>query len=310
MLATLTHDEFSDKEWIYERKLDGERCLIFKNGSNLRLMSRNKKNINFRYPELVEVFSNMDVNNFIVDGEIVAFDGNVTSFSKLQEIMHASSEKEARESDIKVYYYVFDIMYADRYDLTKLSIRERKKILKNILSYQDPIRYLPYRNEKGLEYLEEACNKGWEGLIAKKANSQYTSSRSKKWLKFKCSKRQEFIIIGYTEPQGERIGFGSLLLGYYQNEKLKYAGKVGTGFKDDFLESLSKKLKDIEINNPPLDCERITSEDIHWVKPKLVGEVNFTEWTSEKKLRHPSFMGLREDKKPKDVVNEDLRAKE
>ncbi len=309
MLATLSHDEFSDEKWIYERKFDGERCVIYKNGDDLRLMSRNKKKLNFRYPEIVKALSDQDSDRFILDGEIVAFEGDITSFSKLQDRMHVSSEQEAKSSDVEVYYYAFDLLYAGNYDLTKVPLRERKKILKKLLEFKDPIRYTTHRKEDGLEYLKEACRKNWEGLIAKKADGEYVHSRSKKWLKFKCSNRQEFIIIGYTEPEGERIGFGALLIGYYEKDQLKYAGRVGTGYSDDFLEKMSEKLKDIEIDHSPLDDEEISDKDIHWVKPKFVGEVSFTEWTGDGKLRHPSFKGLREDKDPEDVVNENVRAK-
>ncbi|WP_422486557.1 non-homologous end-joining DNA ligase [Gudongella sp. DL1XJH-153] len=308
MLATLTHNPFSEKGWLYERKFDGERCLAFKSGDDLQLMSRNKKDLKFRYPEIADALSSMNVDSFIVDGEIVAFDGTVTSFSRLQKRMHVSSMEEAMESDVEVYYYVFDIMYADKYDLTDLPLRERKKVLKRILDFQEPIRYTIHQNENGLEYLQEACNKQWEGLIAKKSYSQYLGARSKKWLKFKCSKSQEFIIMGYTDPKGERIGFGALIMGYYENDRLKYAGRVGTGYNDDFLKELSEKLKRIETDHSFLDDD-IPGNGIHWVEPKFVGEVSFNEWTDDGRLRHPSFKGLRDDKDPKDVVNENLRAK-
>jgi bifunctional non-homologous end joining protein LigD len=304
MLATLTHEEFSDENWIYERKLDGERCLVFKNGHDLRLMSRNKKKLNCRYPEIEEALASDDSDPFIVDGEIVAFDGNVTSFSMLQNRMQLIHEEDVKKSDVTVYYYVFDILYAGIYNLSNLPLRERKKILRKRLKFEDPIRYTPHRNEEGIAYLKEACRKGWEGLIAKKADAEYVHTRSKKWLKFKCINRQEFIIIGYTEPKGNRIGFGALLLGYYDNDALLYAGKVGTGFNDDFLSEMSQKLKSFEIDHSPLDNGNILNDSIHWVRPKFVAEIRFTEWTKEGRLRHPSFQGLRDDKIPKEVVKE------
>lgn len=305
MLAVLTHNHFSDIGWIYERKLDGERCLIFRNGKTIKIMSRNKKKLNNTYPEIVDVFENQKPDNFIVDGEMVTFEGHKTSFSKLQNRMHLSSEKEARKSKVKVYYYAFDLIYFDGFDITGLELQKRKSILKDALSFNDPLRYLIHRNEKGEKYLDEACKKNWEGLIAKKADSQYKHSRAKNWLKFKCSNQQEFVIVGYTDPRGERIGFGALLISYYDNGDLRYAGKVGTGYDDKMLKMLSKKLSDIERSSSPIDKGKAKGKNIHWVTPKLVGEVGFTEWTNEGKLRHSRFLGLRRDKKAKDVVRED-----
>ncbi|MFZ0453425.1 MAG: hypothetical protein WCE54_10815 [Ignavibacteriaceae bacterium] len=146
--------------------------------------------------------------------------------------------------------------------------------------------------------------KKWEGLIAKKADREYKSGRASDWLKFKCSKRQEFIIIGYSDPKGERIGFGALLIGYYEKDKLKYAGKVGTGFEDDMLKFLSRKLTSIERKTSPLK-EEVKEKNVHWVKPELVGEVGYTEWTGDGKLRHPRFLGLRRNKNPDKVIRED-----
>src|SRR6056297_796624 len=309
MLATLSHEHFSNENWIYEQKLDGERCLAFKSGKEIKLMSRNKKKLNERYPEIIDVLTELKGGDFIIDGEIVAFDGNITSFSKLQKRMHLTSKKEVKQSDVDVFYYLFDICYANGYDLTSLPLTERKNILKHLLSFEEPVRILDYREKEGEKFLSEACKKGWEGLIAKKKNSKYAHSRSKNWLKFKCSKRQDLIIIGYTDPQGERKGFGALLMGYYRQWELVYAGKVGTGYTDDFLEQFSQRLKKIETKKPPLDKQEFNEDDVHWVQPEIVGEVAFTEWTDTGKLRHPSFLGIREDKKPEQVVNEDERSK-
>lgn len=305
MLATLTHDHFSDENWIYERKLDGERCVVYRDGKDLRLMSRNKKVINDQYPELAEAFKKQPGKHFIVDGEIVAFEGKVTSFSRLQKRMHVTDPKEIEKSGVAVYYYVFDILYVDRYELTDIALRHRKAILRRALDFDDPIRFLTHRNEEGLKFYREACRKGWEGLIAKDARSRYVRKRSKKWLKFKCVHQQEFVIGGYTDPEGERIGFGSLLLGYYKDDQLKYAGKVGTGFDDEMLKMLHGRMKKIEKKKPPFDIGKLPSKGVHWIKPKLVGEVGFTEWTGDGRLRHPRFLGLRDDKRAKDVVRED-----
>ncbi len=305
MLATLTHEHFSDKKWIYERKLDGERCLVFRKGKEVNIRSRNRKNLNITYPEIVEAFKNQANNDYIVDGEMVAFDGKITSFSALQARMHLKDPEKVKQSSTKVYFYIFDILYLDGYNLTGLPLLQRKKIVKRFIEFLDPLRFTAHRNEKGKKYFEEACKKGWEGLIAKKADSTYVHSRSGNWLKFKCVNEQEFIIGGFTDPQGERIGFGSLLIGYYEDKELKYAGKVGTGYSDDLLKELTEKMKKNIIKSSPFaENEDLPKNEVKWIKPSLVAQIGFTEWTVSGKLRHPRFLGLRRDKKPVEVERE------
>lgn len=306
MLATLTDDPFSDENWIYERKLDGERCLAFRQGDDVTLFSRNHKRLNATYPELVEAIAAQEATSFVVDGEIVAFSGAVTSFERLQQRMQIKDADEARQSNVAVYYYIFDIPYFAGYDLTDLALRDRKSVLRRAIEFDDPLRMTVHRNTHGEAYYDEVCRKGWEGLIAKDANASYVHSRSKKWLKFKCVNQQEFVIGGYTDPQGERIGFGALLIGFYDGDALVYAGKVGTGYDDETLRRLHRRMQQIERKTPPFDRgdDDLPSSDVHWVTPALVGEVRFTEWTRDNKLRHPSFLGLRNDKDPQDVVKE------
>lgn len=305
MLATLTHDYFSDKDWIFERKLDGERCLIFKNGKEVRIMSRNKKKLNKTYPEIVEALEVQKAKKFVADGEMVAFDGAVTSFSKLQQRMQLKDPSAIKEKGIKVFYYVFDLLHLNDQDLTQLPLTERKKILKTLLDFEDPLRFTIHRNEKGEKFHEEACKKSWEGIIAKKANSSYVHGRSRNWLKFKCMNRQEFVIAGYTDPQGSRIGFGSLLIGFYKGNELQYAGKVGTGYNDELLKDLHERMQKIETGKPAFERNKdLPSKNVHWLQPKMVGEIGFTEWTSSNKLRHPRFIGLRRDKNAGEVVKE------
>lgn len=304
MLATLTHDHFSDPAWIYERKLDGERVIAFFDGKNVTLKSRNNKRLNKTYPELVDAIEKQKTADFIADGEVVTFEGDITSFSRLQQRMHLSDPEEIKNSNVAVYYYLFDVLYADGYDLTNLPLKARKKVLKKLLDFNHRIRFMAHRNEKGEKYHAEACRKGWEGIIAKKGDSTYVQSRSKNWLKFKCVRQQEFVIGGWTDPKGSRIGFGALLIGFYRNGKLVYAGEVGTGYDDETLERMSKRLKKIEIDDSPFDKGDTPAKEVHWVEPRLVGEVGFTEWTSEDKLRHPRFLGLRRDKKPENVHKE------
>ena len=304
MLATLTQRRFSDENWIYERKLDGERCLAFRQAGELRLLSRNQKNINHQYPELVGALQKQATQHFILDGEVVAFKGNVTSFSRLQDRMHIENPDEVLKTGVAVYYYIFDLLYVEGYDVSAVSLRERKVLLKAALKFDDPLRYVIHRNQEGEAYFEDACQKGWEGIVAKDARSPYEHSRSNKWLKFKCLNQQEFVIGGYTSPQGSRIGFGALLLGYYQDNDLQYAGKVGTGFNDNTLKRLSDRLADLVQDALPFSEDDLPTEGVHWVKPKLVAEIGFEEWTEYGKLRQPRYLGLRQDKDARNVVME------
>ncbi|MFP4316026.1 MAG: non-homologous end-joining DNA ligase [Desulfovibrionales bacterium] len=303
MLATLTDKRFSDPDWIFERKLDGERCLVFRKGSSIRLMSRNRKEINDTYPELVDAFADQTSEDFVVDGEIVAFAGNTTSFSRLQNRMHLQDPSEARNSGIRVYCYLFDLLHLQGHDTTQLPLRSRKSLLKSTLSFDDPLRFTTHRNEHGKDSFQKACEKGWEGLIAKDGTSTYVHSRSRKWLKFKCVNRQEFVIGGYTAPEGKRKGFGAILIGYNQDGEFRYAGKVGTGFSDETLETLKDRFDTLERKKSPF-ADGVREKNATWVTPNLVCEVAFTEWTDDGKLRHPRFQGLRRDKDPKEVMRE------
>lgn len=307
MLAKLTHDYFSGEDWIFERKLDGERVLSFVDqDGEVELMSRNQKNLNDSYPEIQEALSKQAVSGCIFDGEVVAFDENhVSDFQKLQPRMQISNRKEALNSDIDIYYYIFDCMYIDGHDITGCDLRSRKKMLRDAISFDDPLRYVEYWNNDGLEYFKEACQKGWEGLIAKQTRSSYVHSRSKNWLKFKCVHQQEFIIGGFTEPHGERIGFGALLLGFYRDSDLVYAGEVGTGFDDETLKHLHQKLENLTRETSPYDEGDPQTKEVHFVTPKMVCEVAFSEWTKADRLRQPRFKGLHRDKAPEDVHKED-----
>ena len=304
MLATLTDDYFSDPGWIYERKLDGQRCLAYRNGSGVRLRSRNRTPNEDRYPEIVEAVASLAPDTFILDGEVVAFEDGRSSFERLQPRLQVNDAEEARRSPVTVYYYVFDLLHLEGYDTTGLPQRTRKALLRRVLSFNDPLRYTPHRNEEGKAYRDEACRKGWEGIIAKRADAPYRSRRSTDWLKFKCVVRQEFVVGGYTDPEGERIGFGALLIGYYEGDALRYAGKVGTGFDDDTLEHLRDRLDRRSRTTPPFDAGDLPSDGVHWVRPDLVAEIAFTEWTPHGKLRHPRYLGLRDDKDPTEVVRE------
>jgi DNA ligase D-like protein (predicted ligase) len=305
-LATLTRDRFSDSAWIFERKLDGERCVAFADGGEVRLMTRNQHDISSTFPEVAEALAAQRVgDDFIVDGEIVAFDKDQTKFSLLQHRFGVIKPAADLLAKVPAYYYLFDVLYAGGADTRPQPLLERKEILRGLLSFDGPLRYTEHRDTEGEAYYREACAKGWEGLIAKRASAPYQGGRTRDWLKFKCESGQEFVIGGYTDPQRSRIGFGALLLGYYDPDgRLVYAGKVGTGFTNQMLRSLYDRLAAIERPSPPFDVGTLPRSGVHWVEPKLVGEVGFSEWTAAGELRHPRFQGLRDDKYPREVVRE------
>lgn len=304
-LATLTNDRFSDPAWLYERKFDGERCLAYRSGDQVRLMTRNQKVVNNTYPELAAQLQAQECADFIIDGEVVAFAGAETSFSLLQQRLGVRHPSEALRADVPVFYYVFDVLWADGRDLRQLPLDRRKQVLRPLLSFGGPIRYTTHRRRDGEAYFAEACAKGWEGLVVKRGDSPYRSGRSRDWLKFKCQANQEFVIAGYTDPKGSRTGFGALLIGYYDSDgRLVYAGKVGTGFDGATLTALAQTLRGLERPLPAFDRGNLPRTGVHWVEPRLVGQVGFSEWTSAGQLRHPRFEGLRRDKDPAAVVRE------
>lgn len=308
MLATLTDRPFSDPDWVYERKLDGERCVAYKHGHEVQLLSRTRRPLNATYPELVDAIAAQSADDMVVDGEVVAFTGNQTSFSRLQQRLGISDVERARRSPVRVHYYLFDIVHLGGYDLTALPLRTRKALLRCAVQFEEPIRYTPHRNEAGEELFAEACDRGWEGLIAKRAESAYASRRSPAWLKFKCAAAQEMVVGGFTEPSGTRVGLGALLVGYYQDGDLVYAGKVGTGYSGAVLRDLRRLLDALERRSSPFGGS-VRARGAHWVEPQLVVEVAFSEWTTDGKLRHPRFVGIRTDKPPADVRREEPQAR-
>lgn len=306
MLAVLADEPFSDPGWIFERKLDGVRCLAFRHGDELRLLSRNRKQLNGTYPELVDALGAQHRPDFVVDGEVVAFDGKQTSFARLQQRLGISDPEQARASGVAVFYYLFDVLHIDGHDTTGMPQRERKALLHEAIGFEDPLRFLPHRNADGKRFYEQACHDGWEGLIAKRADAPYRHTRSRDWLKLKCVSEQEFVIGGYTDPNGSRVGFGALLLGYHDEDgRLRYAGKVGTGYNDRMLRELRQQLDAIEDDRSPFDAdEPRQGRGVHWVRPQMVAQIGFTELTTDRKLRHPRFLGLRDDKPAEAVVLE------
>jgi bifunctional non-homologous end joining protein LigD len=297
MKAVLADKPFSDPNWIFERKLDGIRCLATRDGSEVRLVSRTGRAMNNEYPTIVEALEREPSDDFIADGEIVAFENGITSFSKLQ--------RRGREH-VPVFLYVFDLPRHAGDDLRNLPLRERKARLRRALEFGGPVRFTPHRNgEHGEELFREACEKGLEGVIAKRADSPYLSGgRSRDWLKLKCHAEQELVIGGYTAPHGSRTDFGALLVGYYDGGTLRYAGKVGTGFDHHTLRTLGERLGELEQDESPFERFKPIPPGTHWVRPELVGQIAFTEWTRDGRLRHPRFLGLRDDKPAREVVRE------
>jgi bifunctional non-homologous end joining protein LigD len=294
MKAVLTDERFSDPGWIFERKLDGIRCIAIKADGRVRLLSRNHLSLNGRFPDIVAALESDAATDFVVDGEVVAFDGAQTSFARLQQ---------RGERPAPVFLYVFDLLHLAGHDTTRLPLRDRKALLRRALAFNGPVRLTPHRNTEGDALFAEACRKGWEGLIAKRADAPYKHGRSRDWLKFKCAAEQELVIGGYTAPRGSRTELGALLVGHYENSKLRYAGKVGSGFTHATLRDLGARLAALRREDSPFaDAPRIRAAT--WVQPRLVAQIGFTEWTRDGRLRHPRFLGLREDKPAGEVVRE------
>jgi DNA ligase D-like protein (predicted ligase) len=305
MLATLTDDRFSDENWLFERKWDGVRCLAFRTAAGrVWMRSRNDQPQERTYPEIADAISTQCDVAAIIDGEVVAFEGRRTSFERLQGRMGLTDPDAARATGITVYYYVFDVLHLDGHDTRNLPLRDRKRLLRDAVRFADPLRFTTHRNTAGEDEYRKACERGDEGVIAKRADSPYRSGRSGDWLKFKCVRDQELVIGGYTAPKGSRVAFGALLVGYFDGDDFVFAGKVGTGFSTATLRDLHARLRRIEQDASPFTRGRIRERDVHWVAPELVAQIGFTEWTRDGLLRHPRYTGLRTDKAAREVVRE------
>ncbi|MFI9586675.1 non-homologous end-joining DNA ligase [Streptomyces sp. NPDC052236] len=308
MLAVLSdRRDFGGEVWLFERKLDGVRALARRDGDRVRLFSRTGQPLDATYPEIIDALAAQPCHDFEVDGEVVAMEAGRTSFTRLQRRIQIGDAKAARASGVRVDFYLFDVLRLDGRDTTALPLRERKRLLRGALRFGRPLRFTPHRNAGGQELLDKVCGSGWEGLIAKRADSRYVRRRSTDWLKLKCSAGQEMVIAGFTDPAGTRTGFGALLLGYYEGGRLRYAGRVGTGFDNATLRRLRSRLDALEQDRPTFAAPEelpAAERSAHWVRAELVAQVEFTEWTRDGRLRHPRFLGLREDKRAKDVVRE------
>jgi DNA ligase D-like protein (predicted ligase) len=229
----------------------------------------------------------------------------VTSFAKLQRRMQLTDPEAARRTGVEVFLYLFDIVHLEGHDTRGLPLRSRKALLRRALSFQNSVRYVTHRNGAGKESFRDACARGLEGIIGKRADSTYRSARSRDWLKLKCIAEQELVIGGFTAPKGSRTDFGALLVGYYDDGRLRYAGKVGTGFDQRTLRGLGSRLRKLERPEPPFADEvKPRPPGVRWVQPELVAEIAFGEWTRDGRLRQPRYLGLRDDKSPREVVRE------
>jgi bifunctional non-homologous end joining protein LigD len=292
MKAVLTQERFSDPDWIYERKLDGIRCIAIRDGGPVKLLSRNDLTMNGRFPTVAAALDEEPCSRFVIDGEVVAYEGEQTSF---QALGHPGAT---------TVYAVFDLLWLDGEDVRSRPLRERKALLREALAFKDPIRFTEHRDEAGEAMFEEACRSGWEGVIAKRADSPYVDGRSRDWLKFKCQQGQELVIGGFTAPRGSREEFGALLVGHFTADGvLHYAGKVGTGFDRATLKDLGERLRALHRDSSPF-ADAPNYRDATWVEPELVAQLGFAEWTTAGRLRHPRFLGLRFDKAARDVVRE------
>ncbi|MFL5814089.1 MAG: non-homologous end-joining DNA ligase [Bdellovibrionia bacterium] len=310
MLCTAVEEPFDDPEWIFETKFDGLRILCQFDGEDVYLFSRNGNRQELQFPEIVQALKKSLKYPALLDGEIVCLDSQgQSSFKELQQRLHIEDTGmvEARAKQHPAFAYFFDILYVDRFEVTQLPLFRRKLLLNAAVKWDQRLRRTEIHEEKGKSFFTKTCKAHGEGIVAKRKNGLYVGSRGGDWVKIKCTHRQEFVIIGYTDPKGSRPGLGALLVAYYSDDgkKLIYAGKVGTGFDTTILRDLRSRLDRITRQRAPLsDPDTDMGTDVHWVEPLLVAEVEFGSWTHHGMLRHPRFEGLRMDKNPEEVRRE------
>lgn len=310
MLASLCDEPFDDPNWLFEIKWDGYRAVAFLENGDVRLVSRNHNDLTARFSELRGLAESLQAKNAILDGEVVVLDDQGRpSFSLMQQRtgLRSHGRQTTPRGDLPILYYVFDLIYLDGYDLRKVALDERKRVLRALVRDSEIVRYSEHFAGNGKALFNVAKEKGLEGIIAKKANSCYEERRSREWQKIKITQTVDCVIGGYTDPEGSRQYFGSLMLGLYNEKKqLIHVGNAGTGFNHALLKAISAVLKGIDSSSNPFTGPT-EPKKAHWVKPTRVAEVKFTEWTHETneggvKLRAPVFMSLREDKNPEDCT--------
>jgi bifunctional non-homologous end joining protein LigD len=317
MLAESVEKPFDGAEWLFEIKWDGYRAIAFIANAKVRLVSRNQNDLTPRYPELVDLPRFVKAKTAILDGEVVALDDEgKASFSLMQQRtgFRPGGKGAPANADVPVLYYAFDLLYLDGYDWRRVPLEERKRKLAELVVTGDVVRISDHYEEHGKALFEMARKKGLEGIVGKKRASFYEERRSREWLKVKIRQRLECVIGGYTEPEGSRAHFGSLVLGLYDKKgRLIHVGQVGSGFDQKLLDELWKVLQKLETKKNPFFGEVEALRRVFWVKPELVAEIEYAEWTggtnegSGPKLRAPVFLGLRDDKDPKECVLEDAR---
>jgi bifunctional non-homologous end joining protein LigD len=318
MLATAIEKPFDNPDWLFEIKWDGYRAVAFIDDGRVRLVSRNQNDLSAQYPELATLPQFVKARRAILDGEIVALDDQGRpSFSLMQQrtgFRPGKSRLPGRQG-VPVIYYAFDLLYLDDFDLRRVPLEQRKKLLEDRITNSDVVRFSDHYPEKGIALFEAAAQKGLEGIVAKKRDSLYAETRSRDWLKIKITQRQECVIGGYTDPEGSRAYFGSLVLGLYDKQgRLIHVGQAGTGFDQKTLKEMFARLQPLATSKNPFYGEIGGLRKIHFVGPELVAEIKFSEWTHETseggmKLRAPVFMGLRSDKSPEECTLEDAIAK-
>jgi bifunctional non-homologous end joining protein LigD len=310
MLCTLISQPFDDSNWIFEPKFDGQRVLGRFDGHKVQLLSRYGHDDTLWFPEIPLALKENLSSPALVDGEIVSLDKKGKSeFRMLQQRFHLRDPQEIarRAKQFPACFYIFDLLYTARYDIRSLPLIERKKLLRETVKWSERIRCTEFTPRNGGRLFREACRRGEEGIIGKRLASSYVSRRSRDWIKVKCINRQEFVIGGFTDPRHSRVGLGALLVGYYEpnGRTLVYAGKVGTGFTREMLLDLRRRLQRLKQSQSPFQKgEPPRGAGVHWVKPELVAEIGFTEWTQNNILRHSRFEGIRTDKKAREVRRE------
>jgi bifunctional non-homologous end joining protein LigD len=307
MLATLTDRRDFGDDWLLERKFDGERCIARKDGGEVRLESRTAKALTGTYPEVRAAVASQQDRHILLDGEVVAYDGAQTSFSRLQQRLGVTNPSEEQVAAHPVVFCVFDLLEVDGDDLRGRPLLERRARLTAAIRPSAALQLSEAWRDDSQRRFAQACRAGWEGLIAKRAQAHYVPGRSRDWLKLKCVWEQEFVIGGYTDPAGSRTDFGALLVGYYEDGRLKYAGKVGTGYTAATLRDLGARLRELKTSESPFVDARPIPRGTHWTRPELVAQIGFAEWTNDGRLRQPRFLGLRDDKRPAEVVRERRR---
>jgi bifunctional non-homologous end joining protein LigD len=311
MLATAIEKPFDGPDWLFEIKWDGYRAVAFIDKGRVRYVSRNQNELTAQYQELASLPEFVRARRAILDGEIVALDDQGRpSFSLMQQRtgFRAGKARLPGRKGVPVLYYAFDLLYVEEFDLRRVPLEQRKQVLAELITNGDVVRFSDHYPEKGLELFEAAKQKGLEGILAKRRDSFYVEARSRDWLKIKITQRQECVIGGYTDPEGSRTYFGSLVLGLYDKQgRLIHVGQVGTGFDHKGLEKMFAALKPLETTKNPFYGEIGGLRKVHFVRPEMVAEIKFSEWTHETseggvKLRAPVFMGLRADKSPKECT--------